>query len=213
MDISKLIHQNISTAKKKIVSNSLINKEEKSLGFFGYPDIYQTVFYLSQEAVDLYLTQQQLFYPKSCCLCSSTKTDHNFIFYRHGLLGLAKKNLPLKLPFCQNHTPKYYPELLVNILPLGSSVIKIQIASDYLPFLEELEKLNKVSKCQPPWSAFPNLGADSSAWRQGDTEHWYANAWTPYWNGLTEEKRNLLLKNSDVPKEWVNKLTNSKHFL
>lgn len=41
-----------------------------------------------------------------------------------------------------------------------------------------------VKKPLSPWAAFPDIQAESGAWRQGDAEHWWTSYWLPYWQSL-----------------------------
>lgn len=67
-----------------------------------------------------------------------------------------------------------------------------------------------VKKPLSPWAAFPDIQAESGAWRQGDAEHWWTSYWLPYWQSLNYQQQQEIINHPDTPADWQEKL---KYFL
>ncbi len=178
------------------------------MAFLGYPNLLETSFYLSEESISLLDSDNRLFYPERCCLCDKREIKSVEIVSKSGIFGWRKQSV-IALPFCIEHESNKHPNILVHTLRLNPRIALTQVISENNEFSEQLKNLNSSKVCLPPWEAFPELGCDSSAWRQGDTAQWYHEAWTPYWNSLSPIERSQILDEYSTNSDWRDKLSNA----
>ena len=65
----------------------------------------------------------------------------------------------------------------------------------------ELKTIN-LFKITPPWIEYPNFPPNDMFWRQSG-EYYLSYVWEPFWNNLSNQEREIVLKRWPMPQEWI----------
>jgi hypothetical protein len=55
---------------------------------------------------------------------------------------------------------------------------------------------------QPPWVQFPDTEPWWGGWRQGNSEAWFHEIWSPFWHRLSAEERLAYVDKWQPPEDW-----------
>jgi hypothetical protein len=61
-----------------------------------------------------------------------------------------------------------------------------------------------LSACEPPWVVFPFIDPDELPrhLKQGLAEPWFDQCWRPFWNGLSNERKQQYLDQWQATPQW-----------
>lgn len=179
-----------------------VDRDDGTLSYLGYPHLYQIAIYLRVPGVKRWRADRSIEWPASCCVCENAA--EKYLPYTESKTGLPWKRANLLLdgvPHCRQHGQAKQAELVVSSHEWGDAV-RLLLVGRNASFLHEVEDLNKNGDVVPPWLAFPDLGPESSGWRQGDGEAWFNSVWEPFFHDLSNEKKERYLNYYCAPEVW-----------
>lgn len=178
-----------------------------SLAALGFPGLSSATIFLTSAGVELIERESAVLFPARCCVCGAPATQHLAPALPARLFGRLRPGpLSACVPHCDVHATGRAARLLVTRGGWSRETTYVNVIGFDRDFLDETAQLNRRGDAFPPWRAFPDVAPESSAWRQGNAEHWWDRGWRPFWAALSAGERDGYLTRWSAPAEWRERL-------
>lgn len=162
---------------------------------------WTSVVYFTDRVSQLWEKTHSLSFPKCCCVCLSP-AELFLSAFRQTCWPRASygESIINGIPHCAAHGRDGRSKLACWYTRYSEYNEELLLCGLNLTFLHQVESMNRVGECYPPWKYFPRGSPTESWWR---SDSWPGKAWWPFWNGLSSGERADYFRRWDAPVEWV----------